>query len=70
MHKVDERVMDQWKKDHPEDVEAKVIFFAAGKVQRKEERAKNRRKKAFTEVQLASPSMIPDNDDKWLDLSA
>jgi hypothetical protein len=30
--------------------------------------AEKRIKKAFNEAQLADPSMINDNDDRWLDL--
>jgi hypothetical protein len=60
--------MDQWRRDHPKDVETEVTLFATRKARSKEERAKNRRKKAIAEAQLAGPSTISDNDDRWLDL--
>jgi hypothetical protein len=49
-------------------MEAEENFYAVRKAQRKDERAKKRRKKAFDEAKLADPSMINDDDDRWLDL--
>jgi hypothetical protein len=43
-------------------------FYAARKAQRKAERAKSRRKKAFGEAQLGDPLTVDDNDDRCLDL--
>jgi hypothetical protein len=65
--KAGELAIAQWRRDCPKDVETKLNFFVKRKVERKRERAENGRKKVFIEAQLAGPSTIGDDDDRWLD---
>jgi hypothetical protein len=56
------------RRDHPDDFETELKFFAMRKAERKRQGAKNRWNKVFIDVELASPSTIDNDYDGWLDL--
>ena len=74
----DERVMDEWKRLHPEDVEYEKNFWAekaavkkAAREARRAERAERMRKKAFSieqhrRLHAGEPTVHPE-DDSWID---
>jgi hypothetical protein len=70
----DERLMAEWKRRFPEDVQTMRAFYIESKGVRKASRVARRIDKAehraFILAQEADPQMINDNDNMWMDLSS
>ncbi|KAM0876539.1 hypothetical protein ACQ4PT_036102 [Festuca glaucescens] len=68
----DERLMEEWKRRFPEDIQAMRAFYVERKGVRKASHVARRIDKAecraFILAQEAGPQTINDNDDMWMDL--
>jgi hypothetical protein len=68
----DERLMAEWKRRFPEDVQEMRAFYVEHKPVRKASRVARRKDKAelraFILAQEAGPQTIGDNDDMWQDV--
>ncbi|KAM0825906.1 hypothetical protein ACQ4PT_069215 [Festuca glaucescens] len=67
----DERMMAEWRRLHPEDVEHENTFWAEKKAARKAAREAKRQRKAFSDEQHrrleAGLPTIDSDDDRWFD---
>jgi hypothetical protein len=64
----DERAMEAWRKNFPQDVADEMHFYAEKKAQREAEKAAKKARKAFIMAQLEGETTISDDDPRWDDL--
>ena len=67
----DERVMAEYRRRHPEDVEAERAFFAVQRAERVAKREEKRRRIRVAEEHYNNPNAQPvwdDDDPRWMDI--
>jgi hypothetical protein len=66
----DERFMEQWRRDHPEDVQAMRGFWEQKKAERRAVRAEKRQRKAAILEKYAKGEAwtLDENSERWLDI--
>ena len=66
--KADERAIEAWRENFPQDVHDKVKFFTQRRAQKRAEKAAKRERKAFVYAQLHGECTIASDDERWDDL--
>ncbi|CAM0876367.1 unnamed protein product [Alopecurus aequalis] len=67
----DERTMAEYRRRHPEEVEAERAYFTAQRAQRVARREEKRRRRRVAEEHYDNPNAQPvwdENDPRWLDI--